>query len=418
MVKNDTIPTSLPLLDYVENICSLENRALFRGYKVLAVQHLLGSTIPFFTMIEKGGVKPRDIYIIGKAYSSHPMVVKRLKRKGYNVNFETVFNFLENKPYDSILERHILEIIKKLIKKIGKFQKILIIDDGGKAIKILHEKYAKKSKHFTCVEQTSRGARVVSNLKLKCPVINVARSRLKTIYESPLISKAMVSELLNLLKHWEKLEIFRFTNKRILLLGYGFIGQRVAETLRKKGFHITVYDPDEKQLIKARNDKFTIVRDRSRLYKSIDILIGSSGTQVFSGREFQKLRYGTLLVNMASSDIEFAAWNLRPKGKIIYQHILPTDKKYLKHKMPLPWRSLYQIDLKKTRLYLANGGFPIDFCGKINPIPAKDIQLTSSLLLLGAIQAVNTKKIELVKLDTTLQKKILDRYLKSKKLGY
>lgn len=411
----DKIPTHLPLLNYVSKVRSLEKNLPFRGHKILAVQHLLGSTIPFFAMLEKGGAKPNDIHIVGKAYSSHPLVVKTLQKKGYRLTFEDVFDCIENQPYDTVLEKHIINSTTTLLEGTRKIQKGLIIDDGGKAIKLLHQKYQHLANRFTCVEQTSRGARTVNTIKQPlCPIINVARSDAKTLYESPVIAKIMVDEFINSLEYWKKAGAFQLKNKKVLLLGYGFIGENVAKELLGHGFNISVYDPNNNQLEKAKKLRFATVKDLHKTFKKIGVLIGCSGMPVIKDKEFQMLKPAALLVNMASTDMEFSAWDLRPKGEIIYQHILPSDLKYFKKHMPLPWRSLYKIQLAKTYIYLANGGFPIDFSGKINPIPADDIQLTSSLLLGGAIQAVLAKKQGLINLDSKLQKNIVIEYLKLK----
>jgi len=47
---------------------------------------------------------------------------------------------------------------------------------------------------------------------------------------------------------------------------------------------------------------------------------------------------------------------------------------------------------------LANGGFPVNFTGEIDPIPAEEIQITRSLVLAGALQAVNEKSNGLIPL--------------------
>lgn len=412
--KQKSIPRTLPLLDYVMKLYSLEQTHRLNGYKILAVQHLLGSTIPFFTALEKAGAKPEDIYIVGKAYSSHPLVVKRLQQKGYQVTPEAVFDFSEDRPYDSILERHIIDSTAALLEEIGGNQQGLIIDDGGKAIKLLHQNYQQEAHRFTCVEQTSRGTRTISALQLKTPVVNVARSEAKTQLESPLIAKAMVSELISSLKRWEKANVFHLSDKRVLLLGYGFIGKNVAKELSLRGFYVSVYDLDENKLRKAESEGFKPINDLGKGYKTTDVLVGSSGTPVITDEEFKKLKQGTLLVNMASTDTEFSAWNLRTKGEIVYQHVLPHDKKYLSQFIPLSWRSLYKVQLPRTYIYLANGGFPIDFSGEINPIPFEDIQLTSALLLGGAIQAIITTEPGLIDLDLEFQVNVVNEYLRLK----
>jgi len=406
----DTIPASLPLLGFVDNIHSLEHKLPFLGYKILAVQHLIGASIPFFAMFEKGGAKPEDIYLIGKAYSSHPEVVKCLQQKGYNLTFNEIFDCAFDQPYDSILQKRIVDFAITLLEKTDVNQKWLIIDDGAKAIELLHLKYSKLASNFACVEQTSRGTRTVKKLTLACPVIDVARSEAKTIHEAPMIAQAMVDEFLNALQHWKEAQAYHLTDKNVLLLGYGFIGENVATRLFDYGFSISVYDTDNDKLQQAQQAGLTTVNQLDEIYHKVNIVAGCSGTPVLTDQEFSKLKPGTLLVNMASTDMEFSAWKLRPKGTIIHQHVLPVDLQYLKELMPLPWRSLYKVQLAETYLYLANGGFPMDFSGKINPVPSNDIQFTSALLLAGAIQAVGEKEAKLIELNPTLQNKIIAAY--------
>lgn len=409
--SDKSIPTSLPLLEYISNMYHIESERPFYGYKILAVQHLLGSTIPFFTMLEKGGAKAEDIYIVGKAYSSHPIIVERLVQKGYVLSKHAVFDFQEDKPYDSILELHILDSTKQLLKSIGENDKGLIIDDGAKAIRLLHTNYPDLAHRFACVEQTSRGARIVDSLRLACAVINVARSSTKIAYESPVIAKAMVEEFLSSLSKWENARIISLDKKNVLLLGYGFIGEQVARKFLERGFIVSVFDPDTTRLAKAQQTGYKPVTDIQQSYHYADIIVGSSGTPVMAMDDYEKLKPGTLLVNMASTDMEFSAWNLRPRGKIVFQEVLPTDKQYLHDILPLSWRSLYRIEFPSTYIFLTNGGFPSDFSGKINPVPAEDIQLTSALLLVGAIQAIHTTTAGFFDVDHNIQEGIISRYI-------
>jgi S-adenosylhomocysteine hydrolase len=409
--QSEQIPQTLPLLEYVAEQKKIDTLLPFKDYKIIAVQHLLGSTIPFFEMLTRGGAEPKNIYIVGKAYSSHPLVVARLKKAGYQIDSDHVFDNAIGEPYDSVLESHIIATCQKLFETKHPGQKVLIIDDGGKAIKLLHHSFIEQIKDFTCLEQTSRGARVVESLKLLCPVINVARSEAKTIHESPFIARAMVHEFLHSLDEWETARVYKPLSKNVLLMGYGFIGENVANELLSHGFNLTIYDPEEKRRIKAQKNGLSILTDQNQLYnQDFTILVGASGTQVLAGMDLSRLPKNVLLVNMASTDTEFSAWNLRPQGKIIHQHVLQSDTEYLQKNLPLPWRSLYKITADKNTFFLANGGFPSDFSGKVNPIPAENIQLTSALLLYGAIQAVETINPGLIDLDQQAQNKIIAHY--------
>lgn len=365
-------------------------------------------------MLEKGGAKPKDIYIVGKAYSSHPEVVELLLQRGYQLSFDDVFDYVEDQPYDTVLQKHIIDSTENLLERVEENERGIIIDDGGKAIQLLHQMYPQVADRFACIEQTSRGARTINTLRLSCPVINVARSDAKTQLESPVIAKAMVDEFIQALKRWKDAEAFRLSDKRVLLLGYGFIGENVARELLAQGFDISVYDPDENKLQKAQSQGLSPIGNRSKAFNKVSVLIGASGKPVIQNEEFQLLKPNTLLVNMASTDTEFSAWDLRSKGKNVHTNVLPSDTEYLKGYMPLPWRSLYLIQLPETYIFLANGGFPSDFSGKINPIPADEIQLTAALLLGGAIQAVGAKELKFIDLDLQFQENVIAEYLRLK----
>src|SRR5438067_1986466 len=78
--------SSLPLLDYLDQQYQISIRKPFSGYTALVVQHLLGSTVPLLQAIESGGINKRDIYVVGKAYSSHHLVISHLGDLGYKVD--------------------------------------------------------------------------------------------------------------------------------------------------------------------------------------------------------------------------------------------------------------------------------------------------------------------------------------------
>ncbi|MEP7166364.1 MAG: NAD(P)-dependent oxidoreductase [Candidatus Woesebacteria bacterium] len=411
-IGENEIPESLPLLDFVDRRFGLAQKQPFRGRKILAVQHLLGASIPLFSLLEKGGAKPEDVYVVGKAYSSHPEVVRRLIASGYNLSFDDVFSFDQSVPYDSLLESHIVQMCSQMLED-GDFSRGLIIDDGGKAIKLVHEEHPELLTVCSSVEQTSRGARLLSSIPLSLPVINVARSEAKTIHESPSIAEAMVSEFMISLSRWQEAGVYSLSKKEVLVLGFGFIGEGVVSRLQKLGFSVSVFDPDESRMAKVASIPGVRAEfDRVSAYSHANVIIGCSGTPSIPPIEFQAIQPNTLLVNMASTDLEFSAWNLRKTEDIVHQQVLPSDTRYLQQFSPMPWRSLYHVRENGTHFYLANGGFPSDFSGKINPVPAAEIQLTAALLLGAAVQAVDTQKTGLVDLDLAMQTAVINEYLR------
>ncbi len=75
-----------------------------------------------------------------------------------------------------------------------------------------------------------------------------------------------------------------------------------------------------------------------------------------------------------------------------------------------PCFSLYRVSRGGRRFYLINGGFPVNFDGGVDPIVPEKIQLTRSLLYLGALQASYSQQPGLHDLDGRLQRMLLDAF--------
>jgi len=405
------LPISLPLIDYLDNKYQITHQQPFKNTVLFAIQHLLGSTVPLLLAIEKGGVNKHDVYLVGKAYSTHPVVMSYLKDHGRHV-LNAIMGYSEDVPYDMVLEDNIRHTFRKLIDKFKLDEsstKILLLDDAGKGIRILHEEFPRYAHYFKCVEQTTRGIREIEDIELKCPVVNVARSWAKTSYEAPLIAQSMVQELLHALERWQF--VFTLTNHTILLFGYGTVGEYVCTELTTKGFSVLVFDTNQARLERANESGYQTLRNYAEALSSVGMVVGCTGTPHLSNDELRALQPGTLLVNMASSDLEFAAWRFRKAAIIVHETVLPSDE--LVHTQlegPIPWRCLYQITVGNTGFYLANGGFPIDFSGAMDPIPPSDIQLTRALLLAAALQAVHSEDTGIHKLNDEVQHLILGEY--------
>lgn len=68
-----------------------------------------------------------------------------------------------------------------------------------------------------------------------------------------------------------------------------------------------------------------------------------------------------------------------------------------------PWKNLYSVQSGLRTFYLANGGFPINFSGKLDPIAPEEIQLTRALMYSAGLQAVATQEAGLLPLSEGAQ---------------
>lgn len=402
MKKN--IALKLSLLNYLETHFNVKKKKPFEGYVCVFIQHLLGSNISLIKSLEKCGIEKKNLYIIGKAYSSSIDALNYLENHNYNyINPQKGYSI--NVCYDEILKKEIRKIFKIVFSQHENLP-ILLLDDAGKGICVAHElEFKKNISRFKCVELTTRGINALKEINLCCPVINIGTSRVKKEIEAPLIAKSMVIEFLKLIKKWNRSCIPR--NNKVLLIGYGTIGKLVSENLLSKGFEIVVFDINTDQRKLAETNGFAVSRDVSN---EIDcgIVIGCTGTTSIDYKTFKNFHDGTFFINMASSDLEFGLWRYKGRKYVVNRH----EKEYLKLK---PWQCLYKIVVRGTLFFILKGGFPVNFTGAIDPISASEIQITRALVLAGALQVVNLESNGLIPLDIHIQEKLHILYQQKKK---
>jgi len=389
----------------------------------LGLQHLFGSTASLVHRIVKNRVAPGNVFLLGKPYSTNPRVASLLKNKlGYWVHPDSVDQpcDLEN---DNQMDQRIIETLERIsesIKRQGIYppMRFLLIDDGGRAIRLLHSaRFADIRRHFTCVEQTRCGTRSIADLDLEVPVINVAESWVKLEYESPLIATSVNRELSKKLKGLSLAGIP--VSGKALIIGYGAIGKAVAEEFARDGRDVVVYDNQVTRLAQAARDGYRIIPDlRSALARG-GVIVGCTGLPVLGHADYPEIADGSLLISASSADVEFRAWNLRARGECLGDPaIWGREPQYLSQKTPdsegrrwdHPCFSLYKIASQARSFYLVNGGFPVNFNGDVDPIKPSEIQLTRSLLYAGAVQASHTTRPGLHELDNDAQSLLMETY--------
>ena len=384
----------LKLLNILEKRYNTKYSKPFRGYICIFIQHLLGSNLSLIRSLEKGGIEKNKLYIIGKAYSSNDDVLEYLKNKGYNYK-NPIQGYSIDTCYDEIFKNEIRETLFKVLESSN--LPVLLIDDAAKGICIVHEKpFLKHISRFKCVELTTRGIRELRKLELKCPVVDVASSYAKRNVESVIIAESMTDEFLRFLHKWN--DYYRPQNNHILLIGYGAIGRRVYKRLSSL-YHITVYDIDEQVCVQAQEENVNITYDITT--EHYGIIIGCTGLSINLEQLLQ--HSGTLFINMSSSDLEFGLWRFR------------GYKEHMRIRLnaPLIERRLhefYYIKKGNKEFYIANGGFPIDFTGSIDPIIPSKIQITRALVFAAAIQTLTEKEAGLINLNKEIQKELIKNY--------
>jgi S-adenosylhomocysteine hydrolase len=397
----------LPLLEYVEELFDVKATQPLVGFSFLCVQHLLASTGALIDSLSRCGADLSRMQIVGKGYSTNQEVLRVLRDSGIRV-LNPGFRGTAEEPYDAIVAEAVATALAVAQSEIRPTAKgVLLLDDGGHAISRAQESFP-VGFPITAVEQTTRGIRVADALLPRFPVINIGRSRAKLHLEAPLIAISMVHNLQQLLASGRSL--FGDLNE-VFLIGYGAVGRSVALRLRAQHYEVTVFDNAAEIRGAARDDGFSIADDLHSPFVRKCVVAASTGKVSFPASLHGILQPGSVLANMGSSDLEFAAWELRRSESV--GAVYDTKGRELAYDAPeAPWDSHYQLNTEGGYRYLLKGGFPVNFDGGPDPIPPSAIQLTRALLLAGVLQASSEIKPGVVKLDEGIQRLITDEYIR------
>lgn len=364
----------LPLLEYVESLhrdISL-NRTLLIG-----TQHLLETTHTMIRSLYKQGLNPQHVFLLGKCYSTNQAVVEEMEADKINISPSSLY-FDPILPFDEQFQVLTFEFLKDILSKVdlAAFERVIIIDDGGQLLSLAQE-LLKGHKNIVGVEQTTSGFEKLRGMNLHFPVINVARSPAKLIYESPMIAETIVKKIHERIVHLDS------NPRKILILGNGAIGSALYTTL-KNNYEVEIYDHHE------NNRKMTKENFDSRLGE-FDLILGCTGNISIPSSKYAFLKKGCILISGSSSDREFDAVHIRKQAGTI--------------------RNCHE-DLTVNGIKLLNCGFPVNFYGERHSVPPSKIQFTRALLAAGIFQAYNASVLfpRIIPLDIDIQKDLVHRY--------
>jgi hypothetical protein len=365
----------LPLLDYTS---ALFKNTDFDNVLLIAVQHILDSNYSMFEYLFDMGLKPQNTFLLGKCYSTNKETIAKFRKKGVSVS-EGSLKFDSHLPYDSQFELIVKDFLKHIQEKVNfnDYEKILLVDDGGYLVNFGNS-FFKSFTNIVAIEQTSSGYNKLKNERIHFPVINVARSNAKLVYESPFIADLIVKKLSS------KLKELQLNPKSCLIIGAGSIGKELFNLLKNK-FETHIYDVQQHISDFGKTELANIISD-------FDLVIGASGEEITKDKIYSKLKKGAILVSASSSDREFNAVNLRkfaPKIKDCHKEIFVND------------------------IWLLNCGFPLNFDGNKNSASPEKIQLTRALMFSAMCLAMEKEyQKDFIELEPKYQKLIVEKFNK------
>lgn len=178
---------------------------------------------------------------------------------------------------------------------------VVLLDVGGyfaPALDALCDRFS--GRVLGVVEDTENGHRRYAGIgKLPCPVVSVARSPLKDP-EDFLVGQSIVFSAEALLRGRGDI----LHGRPALVFGFGKLGSSIARLLHAKGVHVTVYDIDPVRRAQALSQGFTVARDRDQAISAAGLVLCATGSLSLRGEDFPKLRNGSYVATVTSSEDE------------------------------------------------------------------------------------------------------------------
>jgi hypothetical protein len=380
----------LPVLDDLLHSYKSED---VKELKLICVQHLLSSTGSLFEAIIRLGVNPSNIYLLGKIYSTHPDTEQKLAELGINV-------IKASQPaipgtYRETLEADVKRLWQAAVSNMGNTSIVIILDDGGYAIKDFPEEQLQNQKVIG-IEQTMSGIKLLNRNFRNLPVISVAGSAAKTIIEPPIVSEAVSIRLGKVIK--------KLHPRMIGIIGYGNIGFAVAKDLSKE-YQVEVYEKKENFLYKQLNGvKYS--NDLHSVFQSCDLIVGATGEDI--SKECFKhwlahVNEDKTLISISSGDIEFKSLLRNAR-----EQMSPVSSAL---------QTLEITTRNGKKIKILRGGMVANFTGEADSSPAHIIQVTRGMLLAAIMQVLtNLDEIvrhkEIMMLEPTLQRQVVTTWFK------
>ena len=309
-----------------------------------------------FPLFVEFGIPKKNIFVLGKAYSTNTCLFKELKDSGFNL-YQPSFD--AKRSFDEQHKENCKSMFKLFEKNVPNESRVIVLDDGSALLSEFNKNFDKinKSIEILGVEQTSSGFRQLEDETLKFPVINVARSNIKLKKESPFIADICLEKLSNYILE------NNITPTQFLVLGLGPIGRAFVSLLQKQGKKVFGFDT----ILGHKNLMEKITTSKP------NIIIGATGTRAISEGDIEYLNslgYPIYLVSVSSSDREFPVTS------------------YRKHN-----HSDVYSDVKYGNIIFVNNGFPINFKSHYYKGGVERIERTMCLLLGSILYLANKQKL-------------------------
>lgn len=242
----------------------------------------------------RSGLDPRNVALIGKCYSTHAAVADLMRADGIYVD-EYSDAYAPHESFDTQYTRYVERFFAEAWDRLaaGRTGRVVLLDDGGSLLRAAADALD-MSADVIGIEQTSAGYAKIRDCVLGFPVVNIARSSAKLLYESPIIASRVTQTA------FERMASIG-SSDAILITGAGAIGTALADVLRPRHERVDLHD--------TRPGCTTV--DLPRAIGEYEVIIGATGATSVPADMHELLRPGVVLMSASSSDREFDAVALR-----------------------------------------------------------------------------------------------------------
>jgi len=302
-------------------------------------------------------------------------------------------------PYGCSQSMRVADILRGIASRKDP-RPLLVVDDGAYFARALNKfrgidpEILETFKDSSVVEQTTRGHRYLQVYakelveEYRLSLVSIARCKTKLNFESPFIGAA-VSRAINrsLQSHYDNFADLR----NIAVIGFGSVGQATTAEIRRRVSEASIdvveidklkYDP-----IRALGCNPLMQLPEARQY---DLVVGCTGYNSFKLDQRALLADGAILASGSSAAVEFNRAGFVELADAFADDEIEVLNRGETRSLGIHAPITFQQELKKRFSFL-NAGFPVNFDGRMECLPARMIQATHVLLFEAGRQALRSR---------------------------
>jgi adenosylhomocysteinase len=274
-------------------------------WRIVFRDHLVENALGFVRALLAAGVPPEDVMVLDKGDRTlnRVRIAGTLRAHGVDVRR------LDNAAVDRTASPAEAERAVESARAVDRFvagahasgQRVVMVDDGGLlGLADADGRPVLRERPDAAVELTVSGLKRLSRSPLArdLPVADMARSAVKQRIAYAEIADSCIRRLREALRG-EKL-----IGTRVVSVGFGSLGARIAAGLRALGCRVVVVDTDHLQLIQAAEDGFeTTPSIREAIALGPTLLVSSTGEPIADAATLRSLPSTSYVTAFATADL-------------------------------------------------------------------------------------------------------------------